>query len=167
MASTDDVLGVVGLLLATNCFKPKIKRSTRSIWCKEWLKKRKVYSHINLLQELHLAPKDWHNYLRMDEQTYLNLLSMVTPIIQKKDTIMRIAISPHERLTATLRFLATGRSYEDLKFSTIISPQALSYIIPETCDALYKVLHKDYLKVRKNYIYFLIIFYCHNLIKKI
>ncbi|VEN41894.1 unnamed protein product [Callosobruchus maculatus] len=34
---------------------------------------------------------------------------------------MRQSISPHERLTATLRFLATGRSYEDLKFSVAIS----------------------------------------------
>lgn len=62
---------------------------------------------------------------------------------------MRTAITPHERLTATLRFLVTGRSYEDLKFSTIISPQALGRIIPETCEAIYQVLSKDYLKVMK------------------
>ncbi|KAJ8889944.1 hypothetical protein PR048_009449 [Dryococelus australis] len=31
------------------------------------------------------------------------------------------------RLTMTLHFLAIGRSYEDLKCSTIISPQALGY----------------------------------------
>ncbi|CAK1592419.1 unnamed protein product [Parnassius mnemosyne] len=59
---------------------------------------------------------------------------------------MRNAISPHERLTATLRFLATGRSYEDLKFSTIISPEALSSIIPDTSEALFKVLCPDFLK---------------------
>ncbi|VEN34344.1 unnamed protein product [Callosobruchus maculatus] len=39
---------------------------------------------------------------------------------------MRQSISPQERLTATLRFLAAGRSYEDLKFSVAISPP--SYI---------------------------------------
>jgi hypothetical protein len=60
---------------------------------------------------------------------------------------MRQAITPHERLTATLRFLATGISYEDLKFSTIMSPQALGKIIPETCRAIYKVL-KEYYKAR-------------------
>ncbi|VEN57307.1 unnamed protein product [Callosobruchus maculatus] len=49
---------------------------------------------------------------------------------------MRQSISPHERLTATLRFLATGRSYEDLKFSVAISPQALRQIIPETRTTL-------------------------------
>jgi hypothetical protein len=48
----------------------------------------------------------------------------------------------------TLQFLATGRSYEDLKFSAAISPQALGVIIPETRAAIYEVLKKDYLKVR-------------------
>jgi len=61
---------------------------------------------------------------------------------------MRCAITPHERLSVTLRFLATGRSYEDLKCSTAISPQALGVTIPETCAAIYEVLKKDYLKVR-------------------
>ena len=55
---------------------------------------------------------------------------------------MRRAITSHERLSVTLRFLATGRSYEDLKFSAAISPQALGVIIPETCTAIYEVLKK-------------------------
>lgn len=141
----DDAVAIVGFILATK--KLKTHKRNRTVWSKEWLRKRNHYSHINLLNELKFAPKDWHNYLRMDEETYLKLLSMVTPYIKKRDTVMRQAISPHERLTATLRYLATGRSYEDLKFTTIISPQALGVIIPETCDAIYKVLWKDYLKV--------------------
>lgn len=144
MESTDDALAIVGLLLAME--NPK-KKAKRKYWSKSWLQKRKTFSHVNLLKDLRFSPKDWHNYLRMDEDTYLKLLSLVAPFIQKKDTIMRTAISPHERLSATLRFLATGRTYEDLKFSTAISPQALSSIIPETCRAIYKVLREDYMKV--------------------
>lgn len=60
---------------------------------------------------------------------------------------MRISIPPEERLIETLRFLATGRSYEDLKFSTGISAQALGYIIPETCKIIYETLKEKYLKV--------------------
>jgi len=60
---------------------------------------------------------------------------------------MRRALTPHERLSVTLQFLATGRSYEDLKFSAAISPQALGVIIPETCAAIYEVLKKVCLKV--------------------
>ena len=84
-------------------------------------------SHGQLLQELRLELQDYNNYLRMNETTYLELLSMITPYIEKSDTMFRSAITPHERLTATLRFFATGTSYEDLKFPTMISP--ISYDI--------------------------------------
>ncbi|XP_039763773.1 uncharacterized protein LOC120636385 [Pararge aegeria] len=142
MASRDDALAIVGLMCVLK--ENRRKRYKRELWCKHWLLLRKSYSHTSLINELKITPKDYNNYLRMNE--YLHLLSLVTPLIKKQDTILRNAITPHERLTATLRFLATGRSYECLKFSTIISPQALSAIIPETCEAIYKVLHKDYLK---------------------
>jgi hypothetical protein len=80
--------------------------------------KRRTYSHISLLNELKIYPRDWHNYLGMNEETSLNLLSLLTPIIKKQGMIMREAATPHERLPATLRFLATVRNYEDLKYST-------------------------------------------------
>lgn len=35
--------------------------------------------------------------------------------------VFRISIPPHEKLSATVRFLATGRSYNDLGFATLIS----------------------------------------------
>ncbi|XP_046688985.1 uncharacterized protein LOC124374885 [Homalodisca vitripennis] len=82
----------------------------------------------------------------MDEKTYFDLLRIVTPLITKQDTKMREAITPHEKLTATLRYLSTGRTMEDLKFSTRISPQTLGRIIPETCSAIVKALN-DYCKV--------------------
>lgn len=144
----DDALALALFVLVL-----KKKRKKRRFWCKNWLLKRRTYSHTNFLNELKFYPADWHNYLRMDQETYFKLLSLVTPFIKKKDTIMREAISPHERLTATLRFIATGRSYEDMKFSTIISAQSLSKIIPETCQAIFDVLKKDYLKVRKIFIF--------------
>ncbi|CAG5043371.1 unnamed protein product [Parnassius apollo] len=83
MASTDDVLAVVGLIFALK--EKKVKRKKRSIWCKEWLMKRSVNSHVNLLAELMMIPKDWHNFLRMDHDTYsyLHLLNMVAPIIEE------------------------------------------------------------------------------------
>jgi hypothetical protein len=40
---------------------------------------------VNLLKELRFHPKDWHNFLRMSESTYVTLLSMVSPLIQKKN----------------------------------------------------------------------------------
>ncbi|XP_068219245.1 uncharacterized protein, partial [Palaemon carinicauda] len=98
------------------------------------------------LVALKLEPDDWCNYLRMDEDTYIYLLNRVSPFITYEDTNMRKAITPHERLSVTLRYLATGRSLNDLKYSAIISTSSLSCIILDTCAAIYKVLHKDYLK---------------------
>ncbi|KAJ8895126.1 hypothetical protein PR048_000451 [Dryococelus australis] len=72
------------------------------------------------------------------------------PEVIKRSTCMRKAVSPHETLAATLRLLATGRSYKDLEFTTITSKQALSEIILETCKSIYKVLRKDYLNDSKN-----------------
>ena len=83
----------------------------------------------------------------MDSEAYLELFQKVTPRIKKCESVMRRAVTPHELLSVTHRFLATRRGYEDLKFSAAISPQALGVIIPETCAAIYEVLKKDYLKV--------------------
>ncbi|XP_068225274.1 putative nuclease HARBI1 [Palaemon carinicauda] len=82
----------------------------------------------------------------MTDNAFRDLLSLVSPKITKKDTVMRKSIPAEERLIATLRFLATGRSLEDLKFSTGISTQALGHIISETCQAIYDALRNEYLK---------------------
>jgi len=109
---------------------------------------RHKFSDITLLRELEENnPDDYKNYLRMDSKDFQFLLELIGPKIRKQDTVMRAAISAEERLIATLRFLATGRSYEDFKFSTCISAPSLSFIIPETCKAIFEALKMDYMKV--------------------
>jgi len=83
----------------------------------------------------------------MDSEAHLELIENVTPRMRKCDSVMRCAITAHERLLVTLRFIATGRSYEHLKFFAAISPQALGLIITVTCAVIYEALKKDYLKV--------------------
>ena len=91
----------------------------RKCWVKTWLKNRNRYGHLPLLHELRdNFPMDFRNYLRMDCESFQILLKLVSPIISKQDTKLRESISAEERLTTTLRYLATGRSFEDLKFST-------------------------------------------------
>jgi hypothetical protein len=72
--------------------------------------------------------------LRMGNETYLHL-HLVAPhiMVLQSDN----AGTPHERLSGTLHFIATGRSYEDLKFSAAISAKYLGVIVPETCAAIY------------------------------
>ncbi|XP_026830297.1 uncharacterized protein LOC113563189 [Ooceraea biroi] len=60
---------------------------------------------------------------------------------------MRECISLKERLSLTLRFLATGESYRSLEYSTRIPACTISRIIPETCRVIYEVLRDDYLRI--------------------
>ncbi|CAH1986975.1 unnamed protein product [Acanthoscelides obtectus] len=122
------------------------EKKKKRVWVKEWLQKREQFTHLRLLKCIQSCePLDVINYLRMDYDAFQELLMLVKPLIEKKNTLFREAVSVEERLLATLRFLATGRSYEDLKFSCIISPQLLGRIIPETCRAIYNCLRKKYL----------------------
>ncbi|XP_063852072.1 putative nuclease HARBI1 [Scylla paramamosain] len=84
--------------------------------------------------------------MRMDVNSFHTLLGKVEPYITKQDTHLRQSICAEARLEATLRFLASGCSYTALQYSTRISKQSLSLIIPETCKAIYTALRDDYLK---------------------
>jgi hypothetical protein len=75
--------------------------------------------------------------------TFGELLEMVTPFIEKEDTIMRNWTSHKKRLFATLRFLTTGLTFEDLKFVTEIAAQTLGKIVIETCEAVITVLKSN------------------------
>ena len=81
----------------------------------------------------------------MSPDRFDNLLTLVKPIIEKRDTKFRKPIPAAERLALTLRFLATGDSQQSLSFSFRIGKATVSKIISETCEAIYKVLKEKYL----------------------
>lgn len=75
------------------------------------------------------------------------LLHLVTPHIQHQDTQLRKSLSPRDRLSVTLRYLATGESSRSLEFSTRIAFSSIAQIVPEICRVLYDVLRPQYLEV--------------------
>ena len=139
-----DLAIVVAVALATE-HRPRKKRSK---WSKKWFLQRPKFGHTKLLRELrHNEPQDFQNFLRMDVGSYNELLQMVDPLIRKETTNMREPISPTERLSLTLRYLATGNTFEDMKFITAIAPQTIGRIVIETCEAIISCLN-EYLQVR-------------------
>jgi hypothetical protein len=53
---------------------------------KEWLKKRKEYTHENVLIDLRLSePSDFQNFLRLGATSFDELLKMITPRTEKKE----------------------------------------------------------------------------------
>lgn len=154
MDQMDESTIAIAMLGAIAIQQANAKKRRRSQWTKQWLRKRERYSHMTLLRDLkENNPDDFRNYLRMPDESFQLLLSQVSPLITKQDTVLRESITAEQRLIATLRFLATGRTYEDLKFSTGISAQSLGRIIPETCGAIVKVLQREYLKVSTFFIF--------------
>lgn len=130
--------------------KPTSKRN-RSVWVREWLQKRSSDGCQQKIMEEFRTVADqqflFKNFLRMDDETFTELVRLVTPMIQKETTNMRDSIPPSERLAVTLRFLATGDSFKSLSVLFRIAANTISIIIPEVCDALYACLKDQYMKV--------------------
>ena len=86
---------------------------SRHIWERSWIRRREgrgVYG--TLLRELDAEdPEMFRRYHRVDRESFRTILAMVSPHIQKVDTNMRVSITPGQRLSATLRFLATGMHF--------------------------------------------------------
>lgn len=94
-------------------------------------------------KKIYFSPEDpasFTNYTRMQEDVWSELLLLVTPLIQKKDTVMREAILPRDRLSVTLRYLATGNTFQDLSYTTRIAANTISKIVHETLEAIITVL---------------------------
>lgn len=83
----------------------------------------------------------------MAEEDLSELLNLITPLIQKQNTVMREAIPAKDRLSATLRYIATGNTFQDLSYSTRIAPNTLSQIVYSTCLAIIKVLEEKVIKL--------------------
>ncbi|XP_074027870.1 uncharacterized protein [Leptinotarsa decemlineata] len=141
MVSNTDLAFLALTLVALNKRK-KEKRKRR--WSKEWYKMRNRFSHDHLIRFLRISePDDYRNFLRMDGESFDYLLELVRSDIEKKDTNMREAIPASQRLSITLRYLASGADLEDLKFTCAIAPQTLESIIMETCSAITKALKNN------------------------
>ena len=100
----------------------KKKRKKRLGWVKTRLLKRdKKGAYNNVIQELRfLDMENYRRYLRMNTETFEELLHRVTPLLEKKSTTMRKPLRVAEKLACTLRFLAGGESYSSLQYPTPI-----------------------------------------------
>ncbi|XP_073427866.1 uncharacterized protein [Dendrobates tinctorius] len=98
-----------------------------------------------LYSELQENPEKFAGYTRMSQESFLDLLGMGEGNIRKRDTQLRRAIPPEERLLVTLRFLATGESLSSLHLQYRLGISTLSGIVADTCRALWDVLCPEFL----------------------
>lgn len=76
----------------------------------------------------------------MSEDKFQTLLQKVHPRMQKKDTILRDALSAQIKLQITLRYLATGDSLGTLSVLYRVPKNTISQFIPNVCEAIYDSL---------------------------
>ncbi|KAK3908909.1 Protein ALP1-like [Frankliniella fusca] len=143
----------------------------RRVWIKHWVARRKALGlHHNLFLELQLEDPDKYRRqviidlyctvgvdnrcgfrcLRMNSDMFEALLARVTPLIKKQNTHLRESISAAERLSVTLRHLATGETQESLSLTFRLGQSTISGIVKETSRAIYNVLKGDNLKFPAN-----------------
>ncbi|KAK4289341.1 hypothetical protein Pmani_037680 [Petrolisthes manimaculis] len=119
-----------------------LQSQKKRLWVQPWLRRSDKSVYNNLVKELSLEDHDSFRFFhRVNQDQFLELLSLVEPLISKQDTRMRKAVTSHERLSVMLRHLATGESKQSLGYAYRLSPNLLSRIIPEVCEALYQMLH--------------------------
>ncbi|XP_057302741.1 uncharacterized protein LOC130636907 [Hydractinia symbiolongicarpus] len=147
----EDVILILTLSLAVKVktSQCKKKKQRKRFWVRPWLLDRQTKGACNsILSELRLQDTEhFRYYLRMNTETFVELLEKVRPYITKQTTSCRKPISAEEKLSVTLRFLATGESYQSLMYQFRMSDKTISLFVPIVARAIYRVLKKDYLRL--------------------
>ena len=88
---------------------PSKKRRRHRWWVKPIIAQRNQEGSMRIL--LSKGPSDgfyYEHYLRMSKENFIFLLEKIESHLQKPDDKYRKSITPSEKLSVTLRYLATG-----------------------------------------------------------
>lgn len=156
LCSEDDFFIISCGWFILHCLQKKMKkRRQHRYWVRSLLTRRENNGAAEMLTQLKADDfglhgelrSSFHNFVRMSSTDFENLINLIGAKIYKQNTNYRDAISVNDRLAITLRFLATGDSYQSLMYLCKVSASSISRIVPEVCSALCEGLH-DYIKVR-------------------
>ena len=120
------------------------------VMTRSWLKKREELGYFtSIVRELQLEDTErFKETVRMNFKHFNKILNLIAPDITPQEIIGgNKVISDAGPLTVTLRFLATGETFQSLTFQFHISDRAIPYIVKEVCNTIVKYLVPLYLKV--------------------
>ncbi len=128
--------------------KKKKKKAEKRQWVKPWLAGGEIGQHASLVfKDIEQFDENgFKKYFRMDKASFAHVLEKVRPLIEKKDTNYRKAITAEIRLMITLIYLASGPSFPVLSCLFRVSIASISIIIPQVCEAIWATMSGDELK---------------------
>ena len=112
-ADADEIIVPLCIIIICAGLHQLQQQARRRFWVRPWITRRREFgAYHSLIRELSDEDeKGYKNFLRMDMDSFNELLHLVEPHIKRQDSLMRQSISPAERLALTLRFLATGNRF--------------------------------------------------------
>lgn len=137
------------IVIAILSRRRKNRNNRRRIWVRNWIRNRETENIAqNLVRDLRNDESHaFEQNFRVSPNQFDFLLEKVRPLISKKNTQMRKAISSETRLAITLRYLASGDSYRSLMLLFRVAHNTISGIVSTCCKAIYTSLRGDFLKV--------------------
>ncbi|KAJ8939901.1 hypothetical protein NQ318_023242 [Aromia moschata] len=120
--------------LLENSYLVRRRLKRKKCWVNAILAKRNEFGEFHhLWDDLKKDEKKFFDYYRMNQNTFNYILDAIREEIKKMSNF-RETISPEERLSVTLRYLATGSSFKTLGYSFRMSDVTVGRIVHETCN---------------------------------
>ncbi|KAI8432792.1 hypothetical protein MSG28_013744 [Choristoneura fumiferana] len=122
--------------------KLKNKRRKRRWWVTNLMHRRTLDNVGETMTDMRKQEESgqFQNFCRMAPEDFDHLLSLTIEKIRKSSTNFRDSIPAYDKLAVTLRFLATGDSYESLMYFTKMSKSTICNAISEVCAAINEAL---------------------------
>ena len=122
---------------------------------KRRLRRRRFWVHPILQSRFHLGafeqlypdlranPEKFLNYFRLTTDEFDDVLQKIETEIYHQDTNFRRAVTPTERLSVTLRYLASGNSFTSVAYEYRLGISTVHEVVLETCSALWSKLRYE------------------------
>lgn len=115
-------------------------RRVRLIWTSRWLyeqERRQNGQYYQLVMFMKANnPRLFFNYMRVEPALFDEILERITPRIMGVGNNYRPSIEAGLKLSATLRYLATGDSYASIAYNYRVHYSTVSHIVPDVCEAI-------------------------------
>ncbi|XP_039747675.1 protein ALP1-like [Pararge aegeria] len=139
MDSVEATLVTLSLVLLLRKQPKRRQRKQRQYWMHPFNKERLLSGHhVTTFKILKSYDLKFRSCYRMSYSTFCELLSIVKPELTRRNTVMRQCISAEERLTITLRYLATGCNFTDLHLDFKCGHTTARTIVKETVEVIWK-----------------------------